>query len=138
MVLLVAASVSTGVYATNVGNPGFYDNFTVTIGPGVSVAAYYQGQDGSVFNVPAQGPTCSGNQCKFTITDNNTWGSNGHVDYLVGDQTKQGPYCVISMADGALALQASMSASCANGAEPSQLMHNDHDYQFSITKAAGK
>lgn len=112
--------------------PGFQDNFTVSLGAGVPVAVSYQGQSGTIYNFGT--PSCQNNTCTFTITDNNTWSSDGNVTYIVGDTSKKGPYCSISIADGALAPEATMTTECANGAAPTQLMNNKDTYQFSINK----
>jgi len=131
--LLTLACACSGVYANNVEYPGFHDQFTVTMGSGVLAQISYQGQSGTVYNDPD--PTalnCSGNVCHFTLTDNDSWDSSGQVVYLIGDQSKQGPYCVVTVNDGALIPEATMTTECVNGAAPTQLLHNNNQYQFSI------
>ena len=113
--------------------PGFHDQFTVTLNNNVAAELTYQGQQGTIYNDPD--PTslfCSGNQCHFTITDDNSWDSSGSVSYLIGDQSRQGPFCLVTIADGALMQEATLTSQCANGAMATQLLHNDSNYQFSI------
>ncbi len=131
--LLSMLSISSNIYAKNVTYPGFHDQFNITLNDGVIAQINYQGQQGTIYNDPD--PTslyCSGNLCHFTITDDNSWDSSGSVSYLIGDQTQQGPFCLVTIADGALLQEATLTSQCANGATATQLLHNDNQYQFSI------
>lgn len=131
------SAAATATYAKNVTYPGFHDNFTVTLGTGVDAAISYISQDGTVYNDPDPNKLyCGGNTCHLTLTDDNSWDSDGDVTYLIGDQTKQGPYCLVTLNDGALIPEASLTSQCANGASPTELLHNDNEYQFSINKAS--
>ena len=131
------SAAATTTYAKNVSYPGFHDGFTVTLGAGVDTEISYIGQEGTVYNDPDTSKLfCSGSMCHFTLTDDDSWDSSGNVTYLIGDQTKQGPYCVVTLNDGALIPEASLTSQCANGASPTELLHNDNEYQFSINKVS--
>ena len=132
--LFVLAGVCAGAGAqANVLYPGFHDNFTVTVGSGVQSQISYLGQTGTVYNDPDPGMLyCNNGLCHFDITDNNTWDSSGQVSYLIGAQDRQGPYCVVTLSDGALVPEAELSPECANGATTTSLLHNGPNYQFQV------
>jgi|AACY02.17.fsa_nt_gi hypothetical protein len=88
---------------------------------------------GTIYNDPDPSQLyCSCGTCHFGITDNNTCTSTGQVSYLIGSQDLSGPYCRVTINDGALLPEASMLSQCGYGAVTSQLLHNDNNYQFQI------
>ena len=131
--ILAVTNLCTASFANRVTYPGFHDEFTVTVDPSVTAAITYQGQQGTIYNDPDSSQLyCSNNICHFTVTDDNDWASAGVVNYLIGDQTKKGPYCMISIRDGATYNEAILSSQCANGASTTEMLHNDNHYQFTI------
>ncbi len=136
--LLAVISFSVFAQANHVDYPGFSDNFTVTVANGIPASIENLGQTGTIYQNKIKpfgcNPSSQGGTCLFSITDNDTWGSSGTVSFLIGDMSKVGPYCNITITDGALLPEATMSASCMNGAQATQLLHNDHAYQFNINK----
>lgn len=133
--LLAAISFSVFAAGNHVTYPGFSDDFTVTVANGISSSIEYLGQTGTIYqnkNKPFGCNLTQARTCQFSITDDNTWGSNGTVSFLIGDISKVGPYCKVIISDGALLPEATMSASCMNGAQATELLHNDHAYQFNI------
>ncbi len=133
-ILAVTCLVAAAHTKTPVGYPNFHDKFIVTLGANVPAGIKYQSQQGTI--MPVGSASCSGQVCTFTITDNGTWTSSGTVNYLIGDTTQQGPYCQVSIADGAAYPSAILSTSCFNGAVPTALVpdHDNNTYRFQINK----
>lgn len=102
------------------GWPGFFDHFSVNIqSSAISPEIIYTGNSGGIY---VSQSNCYGNTCNFTVTDGGS-AEKGDVYLRVGDQN--GPHCDLDVQDGAWMPDATLNASCSNGASMDNLQHVD-------------
>jgi len=122
-ILLAAGSVAMAKSTL----PGFQDNFNVAIYAS-SITPTIETID-TKGGIVAENLSCDETGCHFSTTDHDS-GDAGVVTMRVGDPT--GPYCDLTVIDGAWQQSATVDSSCHNGAKASDTTQNAHEYNLSM------